>query len=430
MLFGQANPMAGPDEINEGAAAAHVVELSRALSRRGHEVRIFTRRDASGRTSGDELEIGDGVVIEAVPAGPAKVLEVDSLLPHMGELGRRLAARWADGPFRPDVVHAHFWLSGLAALTATADSRIPVVVTYHALGSVRRRHLGERDTSPGTRVGLERTLGGMADRVIAQSEDEVVELGRIGVHRADTVVVPSGVDVEVFTPRAEARAGSGGQEINAATPKDLSRILTVGRLTERKGFADVVAALQLIPDAELVIVGGPAPDALPKDPEAIRLRELAERAGVADRVRLVGRVPRRDMPDWYRSADVVACATWFGPAPLVPLEAMACGAPVVAYGLGGQAESVIDRVTGVVVPARDVRDLAGTLRSVLRDSVRRMSLSSAAVDRVRSRYTWDRAAFDTERAYSRVLGETEPDSDSEPGSESEPDDEALSEAQA
>jgi D-inositol-3-phosphate glycosyltransferase len=422
MLFGQANPSAGPDGINEGAAAAHVVELSRALSRRGHEVRIFTRRDASGRTSRDDWEIGDGVVIEAVPAGPAKVLDLEALLPHMGELGRRLAARWTDGPFRPDVVHAHFWLSGLAALTATADSRIPIVVTYHALGSVRRRHLGEHDTSPGTRVGLERTLGTMADRVIAQSEDEVVELGRIGVHRADTVVVPSGVDVEVFTLRAGARAGgvgSGGQRLRAGARAggvgsgDLSRILAVGRLTERKGFADVVAALQLIPDAELVIVGGPAPDALPKDPEAIRLRELAGHAGVADRVRLVGRVPRRDMPDWYRSADVVACTTWFGPAPLVPLEAMACGAPVVAYALGGQAESVIDGVTGVVVPARDVRDLAGTLRSVLRDSVRRMSLSSAAVDRVRSRYTWDRVAFDTERVYSRVLGETEQEPESE-----------------
>src|SRR6185437_10233396 len=280
---------------------------------------------------------------------------------------------------------------------------------------------GERDPSPSTRIGLERTLGNMADRVIAQSQDEVAELGRLGVHRADIAVVPSGVDVDACAPGLP----------EPAEPGQRSRILTVGRLAERKGFADLIAALPLVPDAELVIVGGPAPEALARDKMAQRLRELATRAGVADRVRLVGRVPRADMPTWYRSADVVACATWYGPAPLVPLEAMACGVPVVAYGLGGIAESVIDGVTGVLVPARDVRDLAGALRSLLRDSVRRMSLSSAAVDRVRSRYTWDRAAFDTERAYSRVLGaaELEP-AESEPAEAETDEDEAFTEASA
>jgi len=400
MVFGQARPLVSPDEINEGAAATYVVELSRSLSRRGHDVRIYTREDGSPT---------DGALVESVKAGPAKHLEPAEVLPHMGDLGRALAARWADGPFQPDLVHAHSWLSGLAALTATADRRTPVVVTYHGLGSVQRRHEGERDPSPSTRIGLERTLGNMADRVIAQSQDEVAELGRLGVHRADIAVVPSGVDVDACAPGLP----------EPAEPGQRSRILTVGRLAERKGFADLIAALPLVPDAELVIVGGPAPEALARDKVAQRLRELATRAGVADRVRLVGRVPRADMPTWYRSAAVVACATWYGPAPLVPLEAMACGVPVVAYGVGGVAESVIDGVTGVLVPARDVRGLAGALRALLRDNVRRMSLSSAAVDRVRSRYTWDRIAFDTERVYSRVLGGTEPD-----------DDEAFSEASA
>jgi D-inositol-3-phosphate glycosyltransferase len=423
MVFGQANPLVGPDEINEGAAATHVVELSRALSRRGHDVRIYVRDD------GSDVSLTGGVTVEAVPAGPATPIEREALLPHMGNLGRALAGRWADGPFQPDVVHAHTWLSGLAVLTATADRRIPVVVTYHWLGSVQRRHQGEQDPSPSTRVGLERTLGNMTDRVIAQSEDEVAELGRLGVHRADIVVVPSGVDVEMFTPGSIGVPGTSGTPGTSETPGMLGasgalgpsgalgtgetrrRILTVGELTERKGFADLIAALPLIPDAELVIVGGPPPEALAQDKGAQRLQELAERAGVADRVRLVGRVRRADMPTWYRSAAVVACATRYGPAPLVPLEAMACGVPVVAYGLGGVADSVIDGVTGVVVPDRDVRGLAGGLRALLRDNVRRMSLSSAAVDRVRSRYTWDRVAFDTERVYSRVLGRSEPDED-------------------
>jgi glycosyltransferase involved in cell wall biosynthesis len=393
MVFGHANPMSRAAEINERSQAAHVVELSRALSRRGHEVRIYARRDTPVHPSEKPLTpIGDDVVVEYVSAGPARPLSTDELLPNLGDLGRELAKRWSEGPFRPDLVHAHVWMSGLAALTATAEDRIPIVVTYHALGAVERRF--HRDAGPKSRVGLERTLGNMADRVIALCEDEVSELGRFGVHRADTVIVPSGVDVSLFTP---------GPSVEDGVP----RVLAVGRLTERNGFADLVAAMPLVPEAELVIAGGPDPKDLDRDPAAVRLRRLAERARVADRVRLVGRVPRADMPGWYRSAAVVACPTLYGPTPLVPLEAMACGVPVVAYGTGGLAESVIDGVTGVVLPGRDIRELAGALRALLRDNVRRMSLSSAAVDRVQSRFTWDRAAFDTERVYLGLHGPVE-----------------------
>jgi glycosyltransferase involved in cell wall biosynthesis len=285
-------------------------------------------------------------------------------------------------------------MSGLAALTATASSRIPVVVTYHALGSVKRRFQGDRDTSPGTRLGLERELGHLADRIVAQCAEEVDELGRMGVPRGSIHTVPSGVNVDRFTP-----AGPRAER------PDRPRILSVGRMVERKGFADLIQALRLVPDAELVLIGGPPPDDLARDPVAAGLRRLAERRDVGDRVRMLGSVPREDMPGWYRSADVVACAPWYEPFGLTPLEAMACGVPVVAYAVGGLAESVIDGVTGTLVPPRDVRHLAAALRAVLGDEVRRMSYASAAVDRVRSRYTWERTAADVERVYASVTGE-------------------------
>jgi D-inositol-3-phosphate glycosyltransferase len=414
MIFGQAAPLMSPDEISPGEQAAHVVELSRALARRGHEVRIYARREQPARKGAQPVRIGDGVTVEHLTAGPEKPLSADELLPHMGDFGRALAARWDDGPFQPDVIHAHFWMSGLAALTATTESRFPVVVTYHALGSVERRHQPERASTGKPRVGLERTLGTMADRVIAQTEEEVVELGRMGVPRGDIVVVPSGVDPDQFTPTGPA-----------VTRGVMPRVLSVGRLDERKGFADLIATLPRVPDAELVIVGGPPAEELDRDPAAKRLRELAERLGVADRLRLVGRVARADMPSWYRSADVVACTPVYGFAPLVPIEAMSCGVPVVAYEGGGIGESVIDGVTGILVPTREVRDLASALRALLRDNVRRMSLSSAAVDRVRSRYTWDRVAFDTERVYADVRGE-KPIDEAEASDASDSEDEVFS----
>jgi glycosyltransferase involved in cell wall biosynthesis len=120
---------------------------------------------------------------------------------------------------------------------------------------------------------------------------------------------------------------------------------------------------------------------------------------------MIGAVASDDMPALYRSADIVACTPWYEPFGLTPLEAMACGVPVVAYAVGGLAESVIDGVTGTLVQPRDVRGLGTALRSLLGDEIRRISYASAAADRVRSRYTWDRAAFDIERVYAEATGQ-------------------------
>jgi D-inositol-3-phosphate glycosyltransferase len=392
MISEHVSPLATPGGVDCGGQHTHVTELSRALARRGHEVRVYTRRD---REDAVDTSFEDGVTVVHVPVGPAAPLPKDALLPYMGDFGRWLAAHWQDDDQAPDVIHAHFWMSGLAALTATAQSRIPVVVTFHALGSVKRRYLGDKDTSPDTRTGLERTVGTMVNRVIAQSADEVAELGRLGIKRTDTAIVPSGVNIERFTQTGP---------VAERPPDGRQRILSVGRMVERKGFGDLIQALRRVPDAELVLAGGPPASELATDPEAIRLRALAEQAKVADRVRMVGSVAAEDLAALYRSADVVACTPWYEPFGLTPLEAMACGVPVVAYAVGGLAESVIDRVTGTLVQPRDVRGLGSALRTLLADEVRRMSYASAAADRVRARFTWDRAAFDVERVYFEAAG--------------------------
>jgi D-inositol-3-phosphate glycosyltransferase len=395
MISEHASPLAALGGVDAGGLNVHVGALATALARRGHEVEIFTRRDARRQPATVPLDNRTSVV--HVPVGPAKYVPKDELLPFMGDFGRWLADRWADDASAPDVVHAHYWTSGLAALTATAASGIPVVLTYHVLGTVKRRHLGDKDTSPDTRLGLERTLGTKVNRIIAQSDDEVEEISRMGIARSDITIVPSGVDVEHFSP-----GGPAAQ--TAATEAGRRRVLSVGRLVPRKGFDDLVHALRVLPDVELTVVGGPPADKLDDDPEAKRLRELAERVGVADRVQLVGGRQPGELPPWYRSADVVACTPRYEPFGRTALEAMACGVPVVAYAVGGLAESVIDGVTGVLVPPHDVRALAGALRGVLTDEMRRMSFASAAVDRVRSRYTWDRTAFEVERVYALVTG--------------------------
>jgi glycosyltransferase involved in cell wall biosynthesis len=268
--------------------------------------------------------------------------------------------------------------------------------TYHALGAVKRRHQGAADTSPAHRIAYERELGRVVDRVIVQCQDEVGELLRLGVPRTRMALVPSGVNIDRFRPDGPA------EPRDPETP----RLLTVGRLVERKGYEDLIRALPSVPGAELVIVGGPPDGPVDDHPYARRLRALAERCGVGDRVRLAGAVPAVDMPRWYRSADVLAAAPWYEPFGLTPLEAMACGVPVVGTAVGGLTDTVVDGVTGDLVPPRDPRALGGALRRLVTDDVRRFSYAAAAVDRATQSYSWRRIATRLAAVYAAVIGRT------------------------
>ncbi|TDB85907.1 glycosyltransferase, partial [Micromonospora fluostatini] len=307
-----------------------------------------------------------------------------------------LSERWS-GDWRPDVVHGHYWVGGLAAATAVRETDIPVVQTFHSLGVEQLRHLGRGYDGPGERIPLERALTRAVDIAVAQCNDEVDELTRMGLHRASVAMVPAGVDIAHFHPDGEA------------APRDQrSRILSVGGLAAGHGQDDLIRAMRLVGDAELVIAGGPPAEQLAQHAEARRLRELAERHGVAEQVRLVGAVPHDQMATWYRSADVVACTPHYSSAGRVSLEAMACGVPVVGYAMGGIADAVVDEVTGKLVPPGDVRTLGVTLRRLLADNAGRFAYGHAAVDRVRCSYTWERTASALERLYERVVGRRRP----------------------
>jgi glycosyltransferase involved in cell wall biosynthesis len=174
-------------------------------------------------------------------------------------------------------------------------------------------------------------------------------------------------------------------------------------MVERKGFQDVVRALPAVPDTECVVVGGPPAELLPADGFARRLGALAESCGVADRVKLVGAVPREEMGRWYRSADVLVAAPWYEPFGLTPLEGMACGVPVIGSNVGGIADAVVHGLTGDLVPPRDSRALGTAIRRLLGDRVRRFAYATAALDRIRSRYSWKRCAEQLGAVYAAVV---------------------------
>ncbi|GAA2538672.1 glycosyltransferase family 1 protein [Winogradskya consettensis] len=390
MISEHASPLPTPGGT-AGAQQRHVAALSTALAQTGHEVRVYVRRDNPDLPA--MVSMGEGVQVVHVPAGPARVIPADLLLPHMGDFAQWLRTEWLDSDWLPEVAHAHYWTSGLAAVTAARQVGIPVVQSFHELAEHDLPGMAGSPKGP-SRTGYERALGRAVDRVVAQSQDELRDLVRIGVPRARLTVVPAGVDSDHFTPEGPS----------VERDPERPRILTVGRLVESKGFGDVIQAMRFVPGAECVVVGGPSPQQLAADPQAKKLRALAEQYKVADRVRLIGAVPAGDMPRWYRSADLLVAAPWNEQFELAPLEAMACGVPVIGTSIGGLNETVVDGLTGDLVPARDPRALGSALRRLVNDKVRRFAYATAALDRARQAYSWKRVASQLGSVYGAVAG--------------------------
>ncbi|MFB8369332.1 glycosyltransferase [Pseudarthrobacter sp. NPDC055928] len=423
MVSEHASPLAALGGVDAGGQNVHVAALSEALARRGHSVTVYTRRDAEDLPA--RVQAGPRLEVVHVDAGPPCHVPKDELLPFMDDLAAGMAKDW--GRLPPDVVHGHFWMSGLAALEAVgriggqdsaerdtsprdtsgraarrddAEYRIPVVQTFHALGTVKRRHQGSEDTSPPQRRWLEPSVGRSADRIIATCSDEVFELKAMGIDTGKVSIAPCGVDLGLFSADGPP----------APRPRT-HRILSVGRLVPRKGVDLVIRALPQLAEAgfddvELLIVGGGAePGVLHADPEVRRLLDLAEGLGVAHQVTLRGQVPRGDMPGIFRSADAVVCTPWYEPFGIVPLEAMACGVPVVAAAVGGLQDTVLDHGTGLHVPPRDPEAIAAAVAILLANPGLRAEMGAAGQVRARTRYSWDRVAAETEKAYQLAMAE-------------------------
>jgi glycosyltransferase involved in cell wall biosynthesis len=401
MVSEHASPLAVLGGVDAGGQNVHVAALSAALADRGHTVTVYTRRDDASLPV--RVPFHPGVDVVHVDAGPAEHVPKDELLPYMGTFAQVLASEWIVD--RPDVVHGHFWMSGHATIDAVAQvqarvggARIPVVQTFHALGVVKRRHQGSADTSPAEREWLEPAVGRGADQVVATCSDEAFELKSLGVPLQSISVVPCGVDVELFRP-------DGPVEPRGRT----FRVLTASRLVQRKGVGTTIAAVARLVaagrDVELVVVGGAgtAGADLPDDPEYQRLDALARDLGIRDHVSFRGQLAQEEMGAVYRSADVVVCAPWYEPFGIVPLEAMACGVPVVASRVGGLIDTVVEDATGLHVGPRDEDGLAVAVGALLDDPERRAAYGRAGRLRAESKYTWRKVATDTERVYERLV---------------------------
>ena len=367
--------------------AAGVAAHAQALAKLGHRVTIYARRDSRGLPGSAIL--APRVTIEHLAAGPLAPLTGDEPAAHVAEFGDRLAQRWHRNP--PDIVHAYFWTSGLAALAAVRDFGVPLVQTFGTLGAAERRH-GLAGQEQDGRIRLEACIARSARAVLASTAAEAAELARMGVPRTSVTVVPGGVDTDEFTPEGPVAKRNGRP-----------RLLAVAPLTRYQGLGFLMRMLARVPDAELIIAGGPARAQLGKEPVHRDLNHLAERLGVADRLAFTGKVAAGGLPALLRSADLLVSAAPYDPAGSVAVAAMACGTPVAACSADGLTDAVIDGTTGVLVPTGRPDLLARRVRLLLASPLRLEAFGIAAADRARARYSWDRISRETVAAYERCL---------------------------
>jgi glycosyltransferase involved in cell wall biosynthesis len=385
----------GPDRDDIGLS-----ELTRQLAGQGHQVTVYTQKNLADVP--DQAELHAGVRVEQIDAGPVAETATEpgdaDLLERVPAFSGPLRSLWESD--RPDVVHALAWTSGLAALAAARDLGIPVVQEFSSLSvSERRAAAGFRD-QPGAvkadgasaaRIRLEPAIGRSASAVVATNSAEVSDLASLGVHRSSIRIVPWGVDTDLFTPEGPVAKRNGRP-----------RLLTATDLTQRKPLETLLRALTKVPDAELLVVGGPAEAELAKDDNYVKLAKFAATLGIADRVIFTGRVEYDAMPSLLRSADLVISTCQYEPSGTTSLQAMACGTPVIAPPVGGHMDAVVDGTTGVIIPPDRPALLAQRIRQLLAHPMLIEAYGVAAVDRVRSRYSWDRIAGETLAVYDRV----------------------------
>jgi len=403
MLSVHTCPLAALGAKETGGMNVYVRELSRELGRMGVEVDIFTR--SQNPAIPRVVPMADSVRVVHLPAGPEAPLPRERVYDHLDEFVDGVEAWRLRRDVDYDLIHAHYWLSGVVGLSLRERWSVPMLQMFHTLGDLKNR-VARRvaDLEPTIRLAEETRIIAGAERLVAASVAERAYLVRhTDVDPARVAVVPCGVDTELFTPGAAdaARAALGLAEGPL--------VLYVGRLAPIKGLETLLDAVALLERRgrrlRLSIVGGESDE--PSDGHEAELRRRIETLGIGDLVGFVGAQRQEALRTHYVAADVTVLPSHYESFGMVALEAMACGSPVVASRVGGLTTTVRDGVTGFLVPEGDVTALAGRLEALLADADLRWRLGREGV-RWAAQHRWPCVAEAICREYALLESRAQP----------------------
>ena len=398
-----ASPLASPGSIDCGGQNVYVASLARELALAGYLVDIFTRRDAFGQKQ--VVDWSENIRVIHVPAGPAHYVSKEQMLPYMGAFARFVTRFTRRQPQLYDIVHANFFMSGMVAQHLKEALGIPFVITFHALGHVRRLAQGAADTFPAARLRIEDDLMRNADCIIAECPQDKLDMESLyGAPSERIEIAPCGFDPQELwpIPRRFARAQLG-------LSPDKFIVLQLGRMVPRKGVDTVIQGVALLRerhgvDAELLVVGGEEQRRDGREsPELMRLRALAAELRVDRYVHFTGRKDRSELRDYYGAADVFVTTPWYEPFGITPVEAMACARPVIGAEVGGIKSTVVDGESGFLIPSRDPQALAERLAVLHNNPKLAESMGDEGLRRAYQHYTWRTVARRAAEIYATVV---------------------------
>jgi D-inositol-3-phosphate glycosyltransferase len=399
-LMVHTSPLDQPGAGDAGGMNIYVVESAERMAAMGVSVDIFTRRHNPDLP--DIVELSAGVRVRHLNIGACSATkeELPALIPNISDAFSKVLE---DEKY--DVLHSHYWISGKVAMPVAKKFGIPLAHTMHTMARVKNMNLAEGERpEPMIRVQGETQVVAAADALIANTDAEAASLVSLYEACPDNVsVVSPGVDLYTFT------AGNGRKAAREANglPQDAHILAFVGRIQPHKGPEVLIRAVaemlnhspHLRTKLITIIMGGASGSGLG---EVDRLKDLASWLNISDVVRFENPVPRAQIPQWYRAADLVCVPSYSESFGLVALEAQACGTPVVATAVGGLRTAVADGISGVLVDGHDPRAWSSVLARLIQEPQRRVLLSMGAIEHA-SHFGWDATARGTLDIYDRII---------------------------
>ena len=399
-------PLAVLGGKNTGGMNVYVRELTRFLGRAGVHVDVFTRSQDEHIPQVSH-DLGNFNRVVHIPAGPETDLKKKHLSQYTDEFAQKIIKLAEKKHIQYDLVHAHYWLSGLAGKVLKDNWNVPMLQMFHTLGLMKQRVARSSEEREGAyRIEGERFVMESADRIIAATKAELSQLESLyGLNQQKVDVIPPGVDTHHFYPIPPDEA----KEAVGISPNE-RMALFVGRIEPLKGVDTLIRAMAIVRQNcrsfvcphYLVIIGGEREDDEEKlSTEMRRLQTLCRDLGLDEIVLFLGKRAQNTLPYYYSAAEVVVMPSFYESFGMVALEAMACGTPVIASRVGGLAFLVRDGETGYFVPAQDPEALARRLRSIFINEDLRKQLGNQAAAYARE-FNWERITAQIMNVYQTM----------------------------
>ncbi len=397
------DPAAQLGKDGAGGQNLYVKSLGLSLAKRGCQVDMFTRREDPEQPK--IVQHNNGCRTIRLTAGPTEFIHRDQLFPYLPAFVEAWLNFQRQNRLTYNLIHSNYWLSGWVGMQLRSRLDIPQVHTYHSVGAVKYKEMNHHQPLPEialSRLGVEWACLEQTDCVIATSLQEQQDLRELVSPHGNIQIIPCSVDIQHFSQVDQASARN-----QLGIAENTKMILYVGRFDERKGIETLVRACAQLPSVlknqcQIYFVGGSRQGGVDTE-EQQRIRGLVNELGLNAIATFTGAIDQTDIPAYYAAADMCVIPSYYEPFGLVAIEAMAAGTPVIASKVGGLKETVLDGLTGLLVPIRDPEALAEAIAKLLEDPQMAQAMGASGYRRVHSLYSQSAVAEKIHYLYESLI---------------------------